>query len=719
MIAQGLGGPYALDREKTLVESVKGFPENSTVQMRYHFMSPRGGGGASMMALLGLEAPMTLEDDRSAPLKVTYSVWFRRDDGYVPRLADPRIGYFTESFFSVDKYLNTDRTERYINRFRLVKKDPQAPVSEAEKPIVFTVDRPIPEAYRGAVKEGVLRWNRAFDALGYKNAVQVQDQPDDKDYDHADGRYNVIRMMVSPQSIFGAISLFRTDPFTGEILNAGITLDGNVIRDLQQEHLRNMTSHVGGGKRALDVMLRDPQRTDSDDFYLFATPSERGKKELLTRFAKAGWAGEACTHASDLAESAVTSWMAIQAAPTKIAKEEYVKKFLADCVSHEVGHALGLRHNFAGSTNLTTAQLADDKLTSEVGVSASVMDYTAPNVQAVLRGSGNFYTPVLGPYDLWAIMYGYSNFGAQTPIGEKHYLSQIASLSGLRGHAFMTDEDVDSFNPYAVKFDGASDPLNFAARSILALTRAREYAIANLPRPGESYSKRTNVVLNTIMRSLRDGRNAVRFIGGIASTRNFKGDRGEKPTMAPVSPDLQRQAAKLVATSFLAPDSFKLPESVLVSLSVDENEGSWTAPVRDFIGSNQQSLLAMMMSANTTDRISENSFKTKNAYGIDEHYRILVGAVFAEIGADKSIEPLRRDLQRFMVNGLTTIAGAPAGAVNEDARILANQSLSTIRQRMLAQLKKPAKLDNMTRLYLKDTTEAIARFQSRSNVVNR
>src|SRR6185312_3906940 len=109
------------------------------------------------------------------------------------------------------------------------------------------------------------------------------------------------------------------------------------------------------------------------------------------------------------AEEAGLQWYSLAAssmAPPN--KEEYVKQYLADCVSHEMGHCLGLRHNFAGSTNLTISQLADDELTSKVGLSASVMDYTPPNVQAILRGKGNFFMPTIGSYDEWAIKYGYA-----------------------------------------------------------------------------------------------------------------------------------------------------------------------------------------------------------------------------------------------------------------------------------------------------------------------
>jgi hypothetical protein len=715
MIMQGLGGPYALDREKSQVETVKGFEQNSVVQTRLHFFSPRGTQANPLMALLGLSTPNTLEDDRSAPLKVTFSMWYRQPDGYSPRVADPRVGYFTEDHFSVNRYLNVDRTERFINRFRLEKKDASAARSEPVKPIVFTIDPSIPPLYRDAVKEGVLRWNKAFDALGYQDAVRVQDVPaDDKDYDHADGRYNVIRMMVSESSMFGAIALFRTDPFSGEILNASITLDGNMIRDLQEEHIRHMGIAQGGSKAAFEVLMRDQDRKTTEDFHVFATPEERARHELLHSMSSFGWARLACTNAMESTSHAVDAWFALQGAPYAINKEDYVKKFLADVVSHEVGHTLGLRHNFAGSTALSTAELANDELTSQSGISASVMDYTPPNVQAVLRGRGNFYSPTIGAYDKWAIRYGYTDLGIGTTVGERFQLSTIASESGKPGHAFMTDEDADNWNPFAVRFDNAKDPLNYGQQVLLAQRRARDYAVANMPRRGESYGKRTSVIMSTITRSFREGRNAARFVGGVEANRNFRGDAGERPTLRPVDAAVQRQAAKMIAENFFATDAFDLPADVLTSMSMDANMSSWNAPLRMVISQSQQNLLALMLSAGTTDRITENAFKVSGSYGLDEHYKIVTDAVFEEIGKDSNISPLRRDLQRFAINGFITIGGAANGMVNEDARMLSSHTLRSLNGRIKAQLAKPEKLDNMTRIHLREASENIERFLSRT-----
>lgn len=714
MVMSTLGGPYQPERDKSGVDYVKGFDDSTVVRMKLQYFSPRGSQQNPLAVLMGLQDPNTLEDDRSAPLEVSYRMWYRRDDGFVPRISDPRIGYFTESFFSVDRFLNQDRTERYINKFNLQKKDPKAEVSEPVKPIVWTIDPSIPADLRPAIKEGVLRWNKAFDSLGYKNAIVVEDAPKSEDYDHADGRRNVIRLLVGPGAPFAAISLFRTDPISGEILNASITLDGNVIRDVQEEHARNLASLATGSQRATAVLRRDATRKETDDFFLFATPDQRMRASVAEQLKKYGWAHQNCEHGSELKRDADLMWNAVAASPNGVNRAEYVKKFLADCVSHEVGHCLGLRHNFAGSTALTTAQLGDEKVTQSEGVSASVMDYNPPNVMAVLRGKGTFYADTIGKYDVWAIKYGYQNFGAKTPQAEKFQLSQIARLSGQPGHAYLTDDDADGVNPYAVRQDGAKDPLNYSEHVLLAMRRATDYAVKNLPKPGESYSKRTTVILNALSRSVREGRNAARFVGGVATSKNFRGDAGEQPTIQPISPAQQRQAVALISTHFFAPDAFKLPPAVLQTLSFDENEeGGWTAPMRDIISGQQQSLFALMLSASTTDRIAENALKQPNGYGLDEHYRTLVNAVFAEVGTGANVAPLRRDLQRFALNGLMTQAGAPQGSVNEDVRTLASQNLRQIDARIKARLAKPEKLDTMTKLHLRDAHESVVRFFDR------
>jgi hypothetical protein len=312
--------------------------------------------------------------------------------------------------------------------------------------------------------------------------------------------------------------------------------------------------------------------------------------------------------------------------------------------------------------------------------------------------------------------------GAKDPLDEKSKLLQIASRSGEPGHAYMTDESADDWDPYVVRFDNAKDPVAYAGKEMEASRRAIRYALTNLPRKGESFSKRTEVVLRAINGLFKQGRFAARFVGGVTASRGFKGDTGAPATLRPVDSASQLAAAQLIAKNCLAQDAVKLPESVLVNLSQDMNQdrsATWTAPMREMISMNQTMVYAMIMSADTLDRIAENSYKLegqKGAYDLSQHFSTVLGAVFSEIGQNKPVSALRRDLQRFSVSGLISQAGSSQGQINTDARMLANDSLRSLRTRYAAQLAKSKGLDKMTLLYLRDTKELIDRFMARSAV---
>ena len=717
-----LGGQYGLDRDKSGVDGIKSFSDNTVVQTHLHYFSPRGAEGSSIGDILGIANTDQLEDDRSAPMKVTYNMWYRKEDGYVPRLADGRVGFFTEDFYSLSKFLDPDRTERYIFRFNLKKKDPTEPLSPPVKPIVWTIDPSVPDKYRDAVKEGILRWNRAFEELGYKDAIQVQDAPTDKDYDHADGRFNVVRWTMSPDAGY-AIALGRVDPFTGEVMNASVTIDANMLAYILNDFDNSTTAIEAAHAKAAKVLLRHPDLTETEDAYLWSTPKEEALRTLQGRLGKMGWSNYACEEPEGLAASANFALNTLQALGTPVDKEAYAKQYIADTVCHEVGHTLGLRHNFAGSTMLSTNQLADDSLTAKDNVSSSVMDYVPVNMVAVLKGKHNYFGTTVGPYDRWAISYGYSDFGATRPEAEKADLAKIASKSGSPGLVYETDENADSWDPYAVRFDNAADPLNYSADDLEAANRLRHYAIDFLPRPGESYDQRTKLILTSINRTFREGRFSARFVGGVAAARSYKGDSIERPTLAPVDPKLQRQAMSLIANNCFGPEAFNLPSNILENMSFDPSDqemAGWNAPLRDMISANQMMMYATLMGANTTDRIAENAYKwgnRKDAYTMDEHFGLLLGAIFKEVGANKPIPPLRRDLQRFAVYALTVQAGAPEGTISDDARIVASDSLTRLAARMQAAEKQPA-LDSMTKVYLRDTAATITRFLNRQDAAH-
>lgn len=719
LMGQVLGGEYMLDREKSFVDSIKGFDDVNTVQARLHYMSPRGAQRNPLAALLGIPDPH-LEDSRSAPLRVSYTMWYRKDTGYRSRLADPRIGYFTRDYFNVSRFSESDRTERLINRFHLVKKDPTAVLSEPVKPIEWVIDGSVPPEWRDAVAKGILVWNDAFEKIGFKNAIVVRQSEGIADYDHADGRHNVVRWAMSPDAAY-AIALFRTDPFTGQIYNASVLMDANMVTAAFREHERLVLPDANARKRALDVAQRDPHRGCSDEEHLY-DPEAGKRRELRKELAKEGWDGVECNLAQGMLAESQFAWSVIQASGFKVSRKAYTEQFVTHVIAHEIGHCLGLRHNFVASTNLTTAQLANDALTGKVGVSASLMEYTPVNILATLKGSGNFYTKTLGPYDYLAIQYGYSDVPGGSTLGERFALSRIASKTSQPGLRWMGDENANQWDPYVVTFDCAKDPVNYSMEVLKAARRVKADAIKNFPKPGTSFEDRTNALLFSISRVFREGRYTARFVGGMRGSKAFAGDPGALPSLMPTPAAEQRQAMRLIVQNCFKPESFELPASVKINLGRDpniEDNASWTAPLRELIAGQQAMLFASLLSSNTTDRIVENEFKLgANGYGIDEHYATLLGAVFQEIGNGKSLDPLRRDLQRFAVQFLLTQAGGAQGGLSEDARLLATDSLRRIAARFQA-ASNGATLNSLTKMHYRDSAETIRRFLQRTQVVSR
>ncbi|MBI5708202.1 MAG: zinc-dependent metalloprotease [Armatimonadetes bacterium] len=730
-----LGGPYMLDRSKSGPEVVKGFPENTVVRMSLYYASQgRGQGNSSIAELLGLAGGDQLEDPRSAPIKVSYNVWFRRDGGYVPRVGDPRVGYFTADYYDLSRFSADDRVQRVIARWNLKKKDPQAKVSEPVKPIVWWIDPSVPKEYRQACASGILGWNKAFEAIGFKDAIQVKFvADDDQDWDHTDGRHNVLRWTMSEDATY-AVTLPRIDPISGEILSAGINVDANMLYAAFREKERLVNPSSAAFARSLDVLTRNDARDEAlpTDAYLLNGDAALKAKAAKQKLSALGWSTLDCRYAEGLANANAFGWDALLASgKPPVSKEEYAKEFIEATVAHEAGHSFGLRHNFVASAVRTTAQLEDDKVTGARGITSSVMDYTPPNIAAIVKGGRNYYANGIGDYDLWAIQYGYSVFpGKSDTESEKPDLSKIAAQSGKPEYRFMTDEEADTFDPYVVRFDCAKDPLNFSEKLLQASQRILSYAVHQLPKSGESYGKRTQLIVTSLSRRYREGLSMARFVGGISASRNFKGDVGQRATLAPVAPEVQRQAMDLIARYCFSTSVQSLPNDVLQNLSLDV-EGTvgtpgspgWQAPLRSTLGTQANMLYSLLMSAATTQRIAENEVKfgnRKDAYTLKEHFDRMTSAVFSEARAGKSVEPLRRDLQRFAANALMVQAGAPAGAVNEDVRMLASAKLRQLSGMMgsAATAKKTA-ADAMTRLHFGETKAIIDRFLSRTNVITR
>ena len=280
------GGTYALDREKCLVGKVKSFADNSIVQMQASLPFAQGARSEPVACPIGAHPDIATRrrtqpalDCRLQPLVAKGYRLYAAVDGRPS-------GILHHGLLQCGQVLTTpNRKERYVNRFGLKKKDPTVKLSEPIKPIVWVLDSSIPEKYRQVVRDGILLWNEAYEALGYKNAVQVIDEPKDPDYDHADGRYNVIRWIINPEVANAyAIAQFRTDPLTGEILNACVSVDANYVTAAFEQH------------------------KSLADYLETAHPADGALAGQLKRH---GWSKLDCSLASGLLESARSTWITL------------------------------------------------------------------------------------------------------------------------------------------------------------------------------------------------------------------------------------------------------------------------------------------------------------------------------------------------------------------------------------------------------------------------
>ncbi|MBI3909555.1 MAG: zinc-dependent metalloprotease [Armatimonadetes bacterium] len=697
-----LGTSYALSTDRSYFGPVKAFPQNVEVESVLQFSAARGG---------NVDA---LPDGRYLTLRVHYSLSEMPPPGYKPRLADPRIGYF----LTAHKEFSDDRRPqawvRYINRWRLEKQDPSAPISAPKKPIVFWLENAIPVEYRGPIRQGVLMWNKAFERLGFKDAVVVQQMPDDADWDPADVRYNVIRWITSSQPLFGAMGPSRVDPFTGEILDADILFEGETMRGVRSYYRR----------------------------YL-ALPGEEAAPPAVPLGRRSG---PTCAYGLLLSENAALGNLArlLQAPPSGADEppREYIEAFLREMIAHEVGHTLGLRHNFAGSNFLRPDELHNPEITRQQGITASVMEYTATNLAPPGTKQGEYHASTLGPYDLWAIEYGYCLLPGETLESELPELRLIASQSAVHGHDYATDEDLfDDLCPTAARFDLSNDPLTWACGQLDLIRTLWPKVDRVLPQRGASYADLRRAFDTLYFEYLDKLAVLTRYVGGQYVHKHQPGDPGGRPPFEMVPLARQREALRDLEQYALRGDAFRFRPQALNRLAV-ERYWHWGVdpatlsrtdyPVHDRVLGVYQRVLNQLLEPRTLARLRDAERKTPPGaptLTMAELFGWLNRVCWSEVvqpGAAVRIDSFRRGLQREHLTRLIRLAvGAtdstavssayhttirPTATVPEDARALAAHALRALKIRLSAVLKaKDARMDTPTRAHLEDSLARIGK----------
>ena len=667
---------YSFDQRNSSFTKVRSTEDMATFTVSAHFAMPKL--PLPSTSPNGPTLPTTLEDARSMFLGYHYSLAKLPDTPMRPRKADARVGHFVTKNSEYTNDVAPFPRQYFVNRWRLEKKDPGAELSEPRQPIVFWLDRNVPTEYRDTVKAGVLEWNKAFERIGFKDAIQVELQPEDAEFDTADLRHASIRWYLDTSDGALAIGPRRVDPRTGEILDADIGVSQG--------------------------WTRLPRRLAGEQF-----------PKPMPRARHAHDDGALCEYGAESFNEAVFATGLLEARgdldPSSPEAEAIVKATLKDVITHEVGHTLGLRHNFRASTIYTEEQIADADFTRKHGIGGSVMDYNAWNIALTKEKQGEYVMSTLGPYDYWAVEYAYREMA---PADEAKELARIAARSNEPQLAYATDEEtgigMEAADPEVNQRDLGHDPLLFSKRR-MALSRELwdRWQERKLPDDEGRDVLFRNVVSGFSQYSLA-AQVAAKYVGGVVYVRDHAGS--PRASFTPIAPERQREALKLVTEGLFQVDSFKFKPEFLTRLAADPFESgvgeraSFTLASRVLAAQTQ--VLDRLMSDAVALRLLDSSFKVseaKKGLSLSDLYDTLQGSIWSDLKGTGDIPLMRRNLQREHVRRVTAML-TRANAVPADARALQRENARALVARLRTVQTRPG-LSKEARAHLADSRNAL------------
>lgn len=709
---------YSFDGRNSAILSARGRPDELVFQVQSHYASasislPQG------PALPGAptpSVPQSLPDVRSMFFTLQYSITRLPAQPMAPRRADGRLGHFlvTQSDFSDD--LARSPRQRFIYRWRLEKQDPAAALSAPVKPITYWIDRSVPLKYRDAITAGILEWNKAFEPIGFKGAIAVKVQPEDADWDTLDTQYASVRWMTNSGTSFGAIGPSQVDPRSGEILDADLALESISSRSLRvlRGQILNTRSATSASSGLTDPALRD----------WAALLQARDVEREQGHPAAPGHAHEAdCDHADFATEQLGYALDVLEARgdldPASPEVEAFVQAYLKDVTMHEVGHTLGLRHNFRASRIYSEAQLADPAFSAANALTGSVMEYAPVNLGLPGQPVPAPFQSTLGPYDYWAIEYAYKPIA---PDQEAAELARIAGRSGEPELAYATDEDnLLGVDPEALQFDLGNDPVAHAAKRLAIARDLLQRLEQRTPQPGDSYAGLRRSVAYALRDVARATGALVRQIGGVRTLRDQPGT-GRDP-IEPVPAAAQRASLELIGQHLFSPQGLTVSPALQRRLAPDYLDRSDAFAHGDLqVGSDftpqqlladlQRTLLAQLMSDGVAQRLLDSQARVsapEQSLRLSELYRRLAQDVWSELDAraEVDISPLRRDLQRDYTQRLTQQLLRPLGQGRADARTLWRLQAQDLVTRLKAAERRRG-LSEEARAHLSDSLQALS-----------
>lgn len=703
-ISSQLSG-FSFAQDRSTWASAKTFEDNVELEVAATYSSS------------GKTALDTVPDSRAATLNLHYSLSLLPQSDYQPRLADTRVGYFVTALKDFSRDASDDRFVRYVNRWRLEKADRNAAVSPPKKPLVFWIERTVPYHYRQSIREGIEAWNGAFEKAGFASAIEVRQQPEKTDWDPEDVNFNTFRWITSGRSF--AMGPSRVNPRTGQILDADIIFDGDFVKHWRTEYETFTPESVAWLTGGLDpaglpaARAHQPNDCNCGQCCLFA--------------------GQGYQTAFGLTALAATASPAISGKE----REKLIQQGLKLVAMHELGHTLGLRHNFKGTAWASLGEINNADESKRKSASTSVMDYIPVNIVPKGQPQAAYYQTELGAYDIWAIEYGYKPLAGAKPDDEKKALKEIASRSGEPQLAFATDEDTEDGDPDPLsnRYDLGRDPLAFAKQRATLVSEVIPQLVERFTADDAGY-ERVRQALGVLLAAHGQANFiASRLIGGLYGSRSHRDDPGAQPPFRVVPAKTQRQAITLLGEQIFSDKPFRFPPSFYNEL-VSTRWRHWGAepvvredyPVHEVVLMWQQRILQQLLSSRTLTRLADSDLKVpakEDAFTTGELFDRLTKAVFLEVDNLKkgvfsnrkpAVSSLRRNLQRTFIGemGQLALGLSKKGTPPPDARSLARYVLGRLEKRITTLLAKAdakdaaLQFDRASRAHLEDVATRIS-----------